>query len=161
MTAIILVVLGLVLVFVIAVLVVGRETHRLDGDAPRPVYDLDEAVAWVAAELPDEVTARLSYGDLRSLLSWSVEQYPDVDEELGDGERGDDANSGPGDEARDALIHEEVVTRLSAKAAAAGLDCDASDVGAVLACEMGYLEVIGAMGPPERQPGDPDAPGPS
>lgn len=155
MTAIGLGVVGLILVFVIAVLVLGREAHRLDGDAPRPVYDLDEAVAWVAAELPDEVTARLSYGDLRSLLSWSVEQYPFVDEQLGD-----EVAGGPGDDARAALVVEEVVDRLSAKAAAAGLDCDAPDVRAVLACEMGYLEVIGAMGPPEWQPGDPDDPGP-
>ena len=45
-------VVGGLLVFVIAAVVVGRETGRLARQAPRPVFDVDEAVVWIADHLP-------------------------------------------------------------------------------------------------------------
>ncbi len=35
--------LSVLSVFVVAAVVIGREAHRLDGVAPRAVYDIDEA----------------------------------------------------------------------------------------------------------------------
>src|SRR5207237_8545561 len=56
-----------------AAVVVAREALRLGAAAPRPVVDLDEAVAWVAQHLPFEVSAVLSYDDVRQILDWHLE----------------------------------------------------------------------------------------
>ena len=37
------------------------------------MFDLDEAVEWVAADLPFEVSAQLSHEEVRQLLTWSLE----------------------------------------------------------------------------------------
>ncbi len=51
-----------VLVFVLAAVVVGREARRLDAVAPRVIYNVDEAVEFVSARLPDATQARLTPG---------------------------------------------------------------------------------------------------
>ena len=57
-----------VIVFAIAAFVIGREARRLDAVPPRPVFDINEAVAWVADHLPFEVTAVLSHDDVRRII---------------------------------------------------------------------------------------------
>ena len=52
-------VVALAIIFALAAVVVGREARRLDAVPPRPVFDLDEAVEWVAEHLPFEVSAVL------------------------------------------------------------------------------------------------------
>ncbi len=54
--------------FVIAAVVIGREARRLDSVAPRAVYDLDQAIEFVADRLPAETQARLTFDELRVLL---------------------------------------------------------------------------------------------
>ena len=61
-------VLGAVASFVIAAVVIGREARRLDSVAPRAVYDLDQAIEFVADRLPPETQARLTFDELRVLL---------------------------------------------------------------------------------------------
>ena len=56
------------MVFVIAAVSIGREAHRLDAVAPRAVYMLDDAVAFVAAQLPAESQARLTFDEVQQLL---------------------------------------------------------------------------------------------
>src|SRR5918998_6657438 len=63
------------LVFAVAAAVVGREARRLDAEPPRPVFDPDEAVEWVANHLPFEVSAELSHDDVRQILDWSLEFF--------------------------------------------------------------------------------------
>ena len=121
--------LAAVLVFVIAAVVVGRETSRLAGAPPRPVFDLEEAVAWVADRLPDDVSARLSYDEVRRLLAWGVDYLAAT---------GDDQIV-----VADAETHGHVLDR----AREAGLDVTGDDVQTVLDLEVAYLEVIGAAGP--------------
>jgi hypothetical protein len=123
------VVVAAVLVFVIAAVVVGREAGRLAEVPPRPVFDLEEAVAWVADRLPDDVAGRLSYDELRSLLTWGVEHLATT---------GDDEIV-----VADAETHGYVATR----AAEAGLDVTGPDLQVVLDREVAYLEAIGAAGP--------------
>src|SRR5213076_1004399 len=61
-----------VVIFVIAAVAIGRETSRLSTAAPRPVYDIDEAVVWIADRLPEEVSAQLSHADVRQVIHWSM-----------------------------------------------------------------------------------------
>ena len=71
-------VVAALLVFAIAAGTVGREAHRLDAVAPRAVYQLDEAVDFVADRLPVESQARLTPEEvdelLRAHLRWMHEQ---------------------------------------------------------------------------------------
>jgi hypothetical protein len=61
-------VVAAVLVFAIAAGVVGREAHRLDAVAPRVVYEIDNAVQFVADNLPAGTQARLTIDEVRALL---------------------------------------------------------------------------------------------
>ena len=61
-------VIAAVLVFAIAAGVVGREAHRLDAVAPRVVYEIDNAVKFVADNLPAGTQARLTIDEVRALL---------------------------------------------------------------------------------------------
>ncbi|MFM8531817.1 MAG: hypothetical protein ACKOD2_19500, partial [Ilumatobacteraceae bacterium] len=49
-----------VLVFLIAALTIGREARRLDALAPRAVYEIEEAVDFVAGVLPEVTQGRLT-----------------------------------------------------------------------------------------------------
>ena len=67
------VVVALALVFLIAAVLIGREARRLDAEPPRAVFDIDEATEWVANHLPFEVSAVLTYSDVRRILEWILE----------------------------------------------------------------------------------------
>ena len=64
--------LALAIVFVVAAVAIGREAHRLDAQPPSPPVNLDEEVAFVAERLPFEVSAALSYADVRTILEWQI-----------------------------------------------------------------------------------------
>jgi hypothetical protein len=123
------VVLAAVLVFVMAAVVIGRETGRLAAAPPRPVFDLEEAVGWVADRLPDELSGRLSYDELRSLLGWGVEHLAAT---------GDDEI---------VVADADTCAHVLALAVEAGIDVAAADVEVVLDRQVAYLEAIGAAGP--------------
>lgn len=132
--------IALVVVFVIAAVVIGRETTRLRGEPPRPVFDLDEAVEWVANHLPGEVTAQLSHDDVRQILRWNLEFFRS---------KGVTANGkSPTDPATNVVVAGgETVDHVLAKAAGIGADYTAPQVHAVLDAQMAYLQAIGALGP--------------
>ena len=126
-----------IVVFVIAAVVIGRETSRLSTSAPRPVYDIDEAVVWIADRLPDEVSAELSHADVRQIIHWSMNHLRVL--------------------ALDDRTAEEAETfgYVVDQAAEAGKDWTPIEIKAVLDAQAEYLTVIGAAGPvpfpaPER-----------
>jgi hypothetical protein len=129
----------LVVVFGIAAAVVGREARRLDAVPPQPVFDLDEAVAWVAEHLPFEVSAVLSHDDVRRIIDWNLEYF----RTKGVSGNGHSAHAeGPvvvgGAETVDYVLH---------RAESLGAPYTAPQVHAVLDAQMSYLEAIGAIGP--------------
>ena len=62
-----------VVTLVVALVAVGREAFTLGTTAKAALFDLDEAVDDVADRLPDAVTARLSYGDVRHILALELD----------------------------------------------------------------------------------------
>src|SRR5438309_11400919 len=68
-------VLALVVVFVIAAVVIGREARRLGNAPPRPVFDFEEAVSWVCRHVSDDVAAELTPEDVRQILNWHLEYF--------------------------------------------------------------------------------------
>ena len=140
--------LGLAIVFVIAAVVVGREANRLAGEPPRPVFDLDEAVEWVAGHIPFEVAAQLSHDEVRQILRWILEYF----RTKGVTSNGSSATA----PAVDVVVGgAETVDHVLERARDAGLEFTAPQVHAVLDAQMTYLEAIGAVGP--AHPSDPES----
>lgn len=132
--------LTLALVFVIAAVVIGREARRLDAVAPTPVFDLDEATAWIAEHLPDDATALLSYGEVRQIIEWSLEflraQAPRRN------------GNTPATDADVVVGSAETVTFVLDRARAEGVEeLTPALVHAVVEAQLAYLEAIGAVGP--------------
>lgn len=138
-------VIGLLAVFAIAAAVIGREAHRLDSVPPRPVFDMDEAVAWVAEHLPFEVSAILSHADVRNIIDWNLEYFRSKGAS-GNGSR-------PHFDAQVVVGGAETVDWVLTKAHQSGAVYTAAQVHAVLDAQMTYLEAIGAIGP-EAAPGE-------
>ena len=59
---------SLVIGFVVAAAAIGRETRRLSRQPRQPVWRLEEAAGFVAAEIPFEVAAKTDPETLRQLL---------------------------------------------------------------------------------------------
>ena len=130
---------ALALAFAVAAVVVGREARRLDAEPPRPVFDPDEAVEWVANHLPFEVSAVLSHDDVRQILDWNLEYFRS---------KGVSGNgSTPHVEAPIVVGGAETVAYVLDQATRTGRDYQPDQVLAVLDAQMSYLEAIGAVGP--------------
>lgn len=127
------------LVFAIAAVVIGREARRLDAEAPRPVFDPDEAVEWVANHLPFEVSAVLSHDDVRQILSWNLEYLRS---------KGVSGNGSTPNVTTPIVVGgAETVDYVLRRATAAGSEYTAAQLHAVLDAQLSYLEAIGAVGP--------------
>jgi hypothetical protein len=148
---IVLVVLTAVIVVAIALVTIGRLTYRLEEEPPTSVYDLEEAVEFVADRLPDEMTAQLTYDDVRSLLLWHLDYLEDRGVAR---EYGDNVTSGPLVAAED-----EGLAYVLGRAADADMALDDVWVVRVLDASNAYLEAIGAIGGEVPEPPDPSAAG--
>jgi hypothetical protein len=131
------------LVFAIAAVAVGREARRLDAVAPRAVYELEDAVSFVAAKLPQSSQARLTFDEVRKLLvahmRWLhakglqprdvVDRRQDIEDEL--------------------VINEETLTAwLLGEAERLEIELlDDVDAVHVVQAHLAYFEEIGAVGP--------------
>jgi hypothetical protein len=138
------VVVGAVVVVLLALLVVGRETASLAAQPKQAIFDVDEAVDFVADQLPFEVSARISYDDVRALVRFHLEHLAAA------GAPSERWNAG-----RSRLVivdDEEGAEVLMRRAIESGLDLAPDDVAAVLAAELAYFEAIGAVGPPVPEP---------
>lgn len=130
-------------VFAIAAFAIGREARRLDAIAPRAVYEIDEAVAFVAERLGPETQARLTAAELRTLLvlhmRWlhakglQPEQITDRRQDIADEVVVDDVT---------------LSAWLIGESAKEGVEIlDDVDVVNVVDAHHGYFDAIGAIGP--------------
>jgi hypothetical protein len=129
----------LAIAFAVAAVVVGREARRLDAEPPRPVFDPDEAVEWVANHLPFDISAVLSHDDVRRILDWNLQYFRS---------KGVSGNgSTPHLDTPIVVGGAETVAYVLDRAAQAGSEYTPEQVHAVLDAQMSYLEAIGAVGP--------------
>ncbi|HKY14057.1 MAG TPA: hypothetical protein VJM33_03975, partial [Microthrixaceae bacterium] len=84
--------LSVLTTFVIAAVAVGGVTARLSSRSRRSVYDLEQAVDHVAERLSEDITAQVSYDDVRAVLGWYVEYL--VDKGVASPRTADDPGSG-------------------------------------------------------------------
>jgi len=132
--------IGTASVAVIALVSVGRVVARMAGQSRPAVYELPDAVEWIADRLPNEVTARISYSDVARVLRWHLDWFAEAGlssrygEEIG-GESAVDDAVGVEDLAIDAVVARSLASRGP----------EAVDVVCVLDLQMKYLEEIGAI----------------
>lgn len=138
-----------VLTFAIAAGVIGREAHRLDSVAPRTVYDIDEAVEFVADRLPAASQARLTPDELATMLAlhlrWLHDKGLQPDRVV---DRRQDIT------ATTIVTDDSVVAHLLGEADSSGITVlDDVDVVNVVDAHLAYFDAIGAIGPTARLDG--------
>ena len=132
-----LIVVAVVAVVVIGLVTVGRVTYRLEAEPPTSVYDLAEATEFVADRLPDDVTAQLSYEELRDMLVWHLDYLEDRGVAR---DSGDNVTSGPLVAAED-----DALAYVLGRAGDAGIEVEDVWVVQVIDASGAYLEAIGAV----------------
>jgi hypothetical protein len=120
-----------VAVGLIAWAAVRRSEAFLAARAPSALFEVDEAVEFVASALPDDVSARLSYEDVEALLGWQLVHLAGRQGEVD-------------------IADDEVVADLVDRAREDGREVDETDVRAVLDAEAAYLAAVGALKNPRK-----------
>lgn len=142
------IVLSAVLVFVIAAVSIGVVSGSLARRPRRSVYDLDEAVDFVADRLPQQLTAVVSFDDVRSVLLFHCDYLAAKGV----------ASERTADDIGTALVvvpDDEPTAYVLGKVGEQGLDLADEDVVAILNAELAYYEAIGAIGPRLDGPAEP------
>jgi hypothetical protein len=140
--------LSAVLVFVIAAVSIGVVSGSLAQRPRRSVYDLDEAVDFVADRLSPELTAVVSYDDVRSVLLFHCDYLAAKGV----------ASERTADDIGTALVvvpDDEPTAYVLGKVGEQGLDLADEDVVEILDAELAYYEAIGAIGPRLDGPAEP------
>lgn len=153
--------LGLGLIVAIGLVLVGRETARL-ASVPRPsVFDLNEAVEFVADRLSPAAQGRLSHDDVRWILTADVDLLEDVASDDPEGRypwsrrptapSADDGSPAgpdldPAEDVEHTVDEDLAVARILAAADGDDRDLDDADVAEVLDGRTAYLRAIGAIG---------------
>ena len=135
-----------IVLLAIAIVVIGREARRMAAEEPRAVFDLEDAVAYVADHVPFDVAAELSYDDVRRIIRFHLD-YVRVRSSSPNGHE-------PGMPGPVVAGGPDVVEFIVGRGRDVGQPYTPEQVTAVLDAELGYLESIGAIGPPA----DPGAP---
>ena len=137
------VVLAVVCTFVIAAVSIGVVSGSLAQRPRRSVYDIEEAVDFVADRLPDEVTAEVSFDDVRSVLLFHCDYLAAKGV----------ASERTADDIGTALVvvpDDEPIAYILGRVTEAGLDLSDEQVVTILDAETRYYEAIGAFGPRSR-----------
>jgi hypothetical protein len=128
--------------FVIAAASIGREARRLDSFSPVPVYDVERAVAFIAERLPEDVSGRVSFWDVRAILDASRADHDAFglsQESL--------IVRGPAHRVEElVVVSDDRLARIMGTLRMEHLP-SRPDVQAVLRAELEYLASIGAVGP--------------
>lgn len=146
-TGIIILVVAGVIVFAIAAGTIGREARRLDALAPRAVYEIEQAIEFVADNLSPAAQARLTYEELEQLLTFHMRWLH------AKGLQPDKVVDRRQDIALPIIVDDtSEVAYLLGQAEAAGLDVQDEDVAHVVDAHTAYFAAIGAVGPEARDP---------
>jgi hypothetical protein len=138
------VVLAVVAVFVIAAVAIGRETHRLDAVTPVPSIDVNDAVGWISERLPEDISAQVSYEDVRDILLWHLDEM----QSRGVASTLESSAANGADPAQPIVVDDDWgVDAVGMRALQNGRDLNPVHIRAVLDAELEYFEAIGAVGP--------------
>ena len=137
-------IVGALLVFAIAAGFVGSEAFRLGHETKSAIFDVDEAVQEVGNALPDDVQARLTYAEVRQLITASLQHLESKGLTAAPGR--DVRVIGERDEV--VVAEEDAVAVVLGAVDNAGLEVSDEDAYEVIRGLLAYLDRIGALGPP-------------
>lgn len=127
------------IVCAVAAWFVLREASKLAFEPVPPTYNMDEAYAWVLANVGDEVAATLTPEEVRSILKYQVEFF---------GRQGVTQNGTAPNLATDVVIGmSETVAYIIERGAADDLQLLPEQIYPVVETQLAYLRAIGAIGP--------------
>jgi hypothetical protein len=139
---VVLILIAAVLVFAIAAGAVGREAHRLDQVAPRSVYVLQEAVAFVSDRLPEATQAQMTPDELSQLLVLHANRFHTR------GLMPSNVIDRTQDIGSPLFVDEtDEVAYLLGEADERGIDVTDNDIVHVIDAHLAYFDAIGAVGP--------------
>ena len=133
-------------VFVIAAVTVGREAFRLGHQPPPTIFDLDEAVHYVADDLPDEAQGRITYDEVRTLVAAQLGLLRARGVLAEPGEELPMPGNGQS-ELPVVIADDEAVATLLGEVEETALEVTDHDVFLVVSALNRYLASIGAIGP--------------
>ncbi len=134
---------GAVLVIIVAFVAVGMAVGRMENETVPNIYRLPDAVDFVAERLPTEVAARVSYDDVRQILTWHLDWFNEIGLAAG-AELGDsavtigDTTTADLDAAIDAIVAHSVDMSIA---------IEPVDIVVILDLQSQYLDQIGAVSP--------------
>ena len=127
---------SLIIGFVVASGLIGRETRRLSRQPRQPVWRLDEAASFVESELPFDEAATTDPETLRSLLRLHLNELQF--------KSSDDQERGFSDPS-------QATQNLYREARASKIEVTLPTVEAIAAAHLRYLKRIGALGTTQTQ----------
>lgn len=137
------VVLGVLVVFAIAAGVVGSVSFKLGHEPQAAIFDVEEAVQVVADDLPEAAQARLTHGEVRTLILTTLDHLRDKGVTAMPGE--ELAELDPDD---DVVVDDDIVLAdVLGAVEAQGLDVTDEDAALVVHGLLRHLDEIGALGP--------------
>jgi hypothetical protein len=131
------------LVLALAAVVVLREQRRWVVAPPPAVFDIDDAVSWVAKRLPDAVTAQLSYDDVRVIIELQVAYFSRAGSSSNGSSATPPAPFVVGSSETVAFILDQTLGRPE--------PFTPEQVHAVVEAQLAYLREIGAVGGPAER----------
>jgi hypothetical protein len=144
MVAIIIGIVTMAIVFAIGAIAIGREARRLDAFSPVPTLDVEEVVDWIGEHLPPAMSAELGYLDVRRILDWQLDEL----ERRGLASESIVVHGPAGRVVTDlTVVDDEMVDTLVQRAITADDPYTGAQIRAVLEAYLGYLAMIGAVGP--------------
>lgn len=139
--------LSVLVCFVVAAVAVGSVTAQQASKARPAVYDLNDAVEFVADRLPGELTAELSYDDVRRVLLWHLDYLQDKG--VATYRTDADVNA-----SLVVVTDDEPIAYILGRADDEEVEIADEHVVAVLEAQEGYYRSIGAYGPVVGEGGD-------
>lgn len=127
-------------VLVIAAVAVGGAWGRIRREGVVRLYDFDEAVDFVADRLPPDVASRVSYEEVRAVLSAHLDLLES--EGLARAVGSEEADTPPPSRS---LTDEEVGGWVIGRLVEEGIHLEDEDVWTILEIEGAYLATIGAL----------------
>jgi hypothetical protein len=140
--------LAVVCTFVIAAVSIGVVSGSLASRPRRSVYDLEEAVDFVAERLPEELTARISFDDVRSVLVFHCDYL--ALKGVASERTADDIGS-----ALVVVPDDEPTAYVLGRVEEEHVDLADDEVVTILDAELAYYDAIGAFGPQLAEPPEP------
>jgi hypothetical protein len=122
---------SLVIGFVVAAGMIGRESRRLSLQPRQPVWRLEEAAVFVEAELPFDAAAKIDGETLRELLRVHLNQLQ--------------FKADPGD-VDDIAEESTAIQHVYREALSQGIEITRPTIDAVVRAHFRYLNAIGALG---------------